>query len=154
LNLAKAAPGFCSSLPSVTARRQPFPAESTVKFQFMRLSRPLALPRVQPIVPILRSTPFSDPAWRFEPKYDGFRGFVYLTGGKCANYSKPGNAFSKFDELRSRLRAELPRLEVILDGEIIAIDEGRWRHELSRGPSPTLRISRRILESFPAFRSG
>ena len=86
----------------------------------------VSLPRVEPIVPTLRPMPFNDPAWLFEPKYDGFHGMVYLTGRKCTIYSKRGNAFSKFEELRRRLCAELPRLEVILDGEIIAIDdEGR-----------------------------
>jgi bifunctional non-homologous end joining protein LigD len=85
-----------------------------------------SVPRIEPIVPVLRLAAFNDPAWLFEPKYDGFRGMVYLTGGKCTIYSKRGNAFSKFDALRQRLCAELPRLDVILDGEIIAIDgEGR-----------------------------
>ena len=88
-------------------------------------ARPV-LPRITPIVPSLRLQAFNDPAWLFEPKYDGFRGMVYLTGGKCTIYSKRGNRFAKFDELRRRLCAELPRMEVILDGEIIAIDdEGR-----------------------------
>jgi hypothetical protein len=35
---------------------------------------PVTLPLVQPIVPVLRGAPFDDPAWLFEPKYDGFRG--------------------------------------------------------------------------------
>jgi bifunctional non-homologous end joining protein LigD len=84
------------------------------------------LPRVEPIVPVALPQPFSHPDWLFEPKYDGFRGMVYLTGRKCTIYSKRGNAFSRFDELRRRLCTELPKVEVILDGEIIAIDdEGR-----------------------------
>ena len=32
------------------------------------------LPLVAPIVPFLRDQPFDDPVYRFEPKYDGFRG--------------------------------------------------------------------------------
>jgi bifunctional non-homologous end joining protein LigD len=84
---------------------------------------PTALPKIDPIVPIVRPTPFNDPAWLFEPKYDGFRGMVYLTGRTCTIYSKRGNSFSRFDELRRQLCAELPKLEVILDGEIVAIDE-------------------------------
>jgi hypothetical protein len=35
-----------------------------------------------------------------------------------------GNRFSRFPELCERIRAELPRPEVILDGEVVAIDEG------------------------------
>jgi bifunctional non-homologous end joining protein LigD len=84
------------------------------------------LPRIEPIVPTARPLAFDDPQWLFEPKYDGFRGVVYLSRGGCTIYSKRGNRFSRFDELRRGLCAELPRIEVILDGEIIAIDdEGR-----------------------------
>jgi bifunctional non-homologous end joining protein LigD len=93
------------------------------------------LPRVQPIVPTLKSQPFNSPAWLYEPKYDGFRGIVYLARKTCSMYSKRGNRFSRFEELRRRICAELPRRELILDGEIVAIDgEGRvsfW--DLMRG---------------------
>jgi hypothetical protein len=69
---------------------------------------------------------FNDPAWLFEPKYDGFRGMVYLTRQGCTIYSKRGNAFAQFPELVERICAELPRREVILDGEVVAIGgEGR-----------------------------
>lgn len=84
------------------------------------------LPRIAPIVPRLRPTPFNDPAWLFEPKYDGFRGIFYLTRRGCAMYSKRGNRFSRFPELCERIRSEFGRREVILDGEVIALDsEGR-----------------------------
>jgi hypothetical protein len=52
-----------------------------------------ALPRIAPIVLVLRPGLFNDPAWLFEPKYDGFRGPVYLTGQQCTIYSKRGNSF-------------------------------------------------------------
>jgi ATP-dependent DNA ligase len=45
----------------------------------MPMPTPRKLPTVEPIVPMLRPTPFNNPAWLFEPKYDGFRGIVYLT---------------------------------------------------------------------------
>jgi bifunctional non-homologous end joining protein LigD len=79
-------------------------------------------PLVHPILPALRSQPFNNPAWLFEPKYDGFRGMLYLTRRSCSIYSKRGNRFGRFEELRERICAELPRREVILDGEIVAID--------------------------------
>jgi bifunctional non-homologous end joining protein LigD len=85
-----------------------------------------ALPRVEPIVPTLRPAAFNNPAWLFEPKYDGYRGVFYLTRQGCAMYSKRGNRFSRFPELCEGIRAELGRREVILDGEVIALDsEGR-----------------------------
>jgi hypothetical protein len=37
-------------------------------------------------------------------------------------YSKRGNRFSRFEELRQRICRELPRRELILDGEIVAIN--------------------------------
>lgn len=70
----------------------------------------VALPRVEPIVPTLRPHPFNDPAWLFEPQYDGFRVVFYLHHGGCAMYSKRGNRFSRFPELCERILAERPGL--------------------------------------------
>jgi hypothetical protein len=44
-----------------------------------RAAESLSLPEVEPIVPIERPTAFNDPAWLFEPKYDGYRGLLYVT---------------------------------------------------------------------------
>jgi bifunctional non-homologous end joining protein LigD len=77
------------------------------------------LPSISPIVPTLRRQPFNDPAWLFEPKFDGFRGLVYLTPRSCAMYSKRNNRFSRFEELRQPICQELPRRELIFDGEIV-----------------------------------
>lgn len=94
-----------------------------------------ATQRMAPIIPTTRPQAFNDPRWLFEPKYDGFRGMLYLTRQNCGMYSKRGNRFTRFPELCDLLRAELGRREVILDGEVIAFDlEGRinfW--ELMRG---------------------
>jgi bifunctional non-homologous end joining protein LigD len=81
------------------------------------------LPRVQPIVPTARPQPFSDPAWLFEPKYDEFRGMLYVTGQSCTLYSKRGNVMNRFHDLAEQLWHELPKREVILDGEIVALDD-------------------------------
>jgi bifunctional non-homologous end joining protein LigD len=93
------------------------------------------LPTVEPIVPALRRDPFNHPGWLFEPKYDGFRGMLYLTRHSCSLYSKRGNRMTRFQGLAEQLRVELGRREAILDGEIVALDdEGRisfW--DLMRG---------------------
>ena len=81
------------------------------------------LPRVDPILLVPKPVPFNDPSWLFEPKYDGFRGLVYLTPKRCTIYSKRGNAFSRFPGLAEELRVQLPQREAILDGEVVAIDE-------------------------------
>jgi ATP-dependent DNA ligase len=47
----------------------------------------------------VRPRPFNDPAWLFEPKYDGFRGMLYLTRQSCTLYSKRGNRMTRFQAL-------------------------------------------------------
>ena len=48
------------------------------------------LPLVEPIIPELHGVPFDDQAWLFEPKYDGFRGLLYVTRQGCYFRSKRG----------------------------------------------------------------
>lgn len=50
-----------------------------------------------------RSHPFDDPDWLFEPKYDGFRGIVYIAGTECVIRSKRGGAFKRFGSLAAEL---------------------------------------------------
>jgi bifunctional non-homologous end joining protein LigD len=82
-----------------------------------------ALPWVEPIVPVARQHAFNDSAWLFEPKYDGFRGVLYLARQRCSLYSKRRNRMNRFQTLADQLRDELGRREVILDGEIVALDD-------------------------------
>jgi len=85
-----------------------------------------ALPAIPPIVPTLKQDAFNHPAWLFEPKYDGFRGMLYLTRSGCNLYSKRGNLMIRFAELSRQVAAELGARELILDGEIVSLDdEGR-----------------------------
>ena len=66
------------------------------------------------------------PAWLFEPKYDGYRGLLYVTRQGCHFRSKRGNVLKRFEQLCYWVREELPVKEAILDGEVVAIDgEGR-----------------------------
>ncbi|HEY9014096.1 MAG TPA: hypothetical protein VIM84_03415 [Gemmatimonadales bacterium] len=86
----------------------------------------IALPRIEPVVPASRRDPFNDPAWLFEPKYDGFRGIFYYNRQGCSLYSKRGNRMTRFEGLAHQIGLELGRRNVILDGEIVALDdEGR-----------------------------
>ena len=84
------------------------------------------LPVVEPILLTPRPDPFSDPAWLFEPKYDGYRGLLYITRRSCCFRSKRGNVLTRFQELCHWVREGLPVKEAILDGEVVALDqEGR-----------------------------
>jgi hypothetical protein len=81
------------------------------------------LPLVRPIVPVLRGVPFDDPAWLFEPKYDGFRGLLYVSPRNCWFRSKRRNTMTRFQELAEQVRDELRVRSAILDGEIVSLDE-------------------------------
>jgi bifunctional non-homologous end joining protein LigD len=92
------------------------------------LARPLdaraasGLPQIDPIGLATRADAFDDPEWLFEPKYDGFRGLVYASKLGCEIRSRRDLRFDRFDELCSRVARVLGAREVILDGEIVALD--------------------------------
>jgi ATP-dependent DNA ligase len=62
-----------------------------------RVSR--TLPTVEPILLTPRGDAFDDPAWLFEPAYDGYRGLLYVTRNGCHFRSKRGNTLKRFEEL-------------------------------------------------------
>ena len=80
------------------------------------------LPQIDPIALATRADAFDDPEWLFEPKYDGFRGLVYASKLGCEIRSRRDFRFDRFDELCNRVARVLGAREVILDGEIVALD--------------------------------
>jgi bifunctional non-homologous end joining protein LigD len=85
-----------------------------------------ALPTIEPIVPVSGSPPLHHPQWIYEPKFDGFRGVLYVSGRECYIRSRREKVLSRFADLALRVGAELHTREVILDGEVVALDdEGR-----------------------------
>jgi bifunctional non-homologous end joining protein LigD len=92
------------------------------------LARPLdvpaisGLPQIDPIALATRADAFDDPEWLFEPKYDGFRGLVYASELGCEIRSRRHLGFDRFDDLCHRIARVLGAQEVILDGEIVALD--------------------------------
>jgi bifunctional non-homologous end joining protein LigD len=79
-----------------------------------------------PIVPVAGSPPLHDPQWIYEPKFDGFRGVLYVSGRECYIRSKRSNVLRRFADLALRVGAELHTRDAILDGEVVALDdEGR-----------------------------
>jgi bifunctional non-homologous end joining protein LigD len=105
-----------------------------------RVSR--TLPTVEPILVTPRGDAFDDPAWLFEPKYDGYRGLLYVTRKGCHFRSKRGNILKRFEELCYWVREELPVKEAILDGEVVALD--------SEGRMPLTRRKRALAKLVPA----
>jgi len=70
-----------------------------------------------------RDEPFSDPAWLFELKLDGYRLLASRGSGPPRLFSRNGNDLaSSFPEV-TRAVGALPMGRVLLDGEVVALDE-------------------------------
>ncbi|MFN8584539.1 MAG: non-homologous end-joining DNA ligase [Dehalococcoidia bacterium] len=70
-----------------------------------------------------RPTPFSDPRWLFEPKLDGVRTLAFVHDGAVELRSRRGlDNTRQYPSVVSGLKQQ-PARELILDGEIVALDE-------------------------------
>jgi bifunctional non-homologous end joining protein LigD len=68
--------------------------------------------------------PFSDPRWLFEIKYDGVRVLASRAGSRVELRGRSGTVVTeRYPEIALALRA-LPLERFVLDGEIVALDEG------------------------------
>jgi len=84
------------------------------------------LAKAQPAVP---DQPDGDPAWLYEPKWDGFRCLVFRDGDEVLLGSRSLKPLDRyFPEVLDAVRAELPP-RVVLDGELVVPREhdGRTR---------------------------
>ena len=86
-------------------------------------NRPDRLRTVQPIVPVLAQYPFNDPAWLFEPKFDGYRGLLHVSPAGTAFFSKRCLLMKRFSAFAEELRDQLRGRDALLDGEVVAFDE-------------------------------
>src|SRR6266545_3614013 len=67
--------------------------------------------------------PTPEDAWGFEFKWDGIRALAYVDGGRVRLQSRTGDDITpRYPEIHPMGRA-LGSAEVILDGEIVALDE-------------------------------
>jgi bifunctional non-homologous end joining protein LigD len=68
-------------------------------------------------------TPTPDSAWGFEFKWDGIRALAYVDGGRVRLRSRRGEEITqRYPEMHAMGRA-VGSSEVILDGEVVALDE-------------------------------
>jgi ATP-dependent DNA ligase len=90
-----------------------------------------------PVPYIHRALPFDDPAWVFQPKYQGLRGFVIRTARGCEIRSARELRPERIAELADRVTGVLGPRQAVLDGEVVALDrEGRPSlRDLLRGRS-------------------
>jgi len=95
----------------------------------------MALPRIEPIIPIRRREPFDDPGWLFDVKYDGFRAVCYVEQGRARLGSRNGNDLPRFALFGAEIASVLEVEEAVLDGEVIVADAtGRPQfYDLLRG---------------------
>src|ERR671920_467882 len=80
-----------------------------------------ALPRVELISLVPRPEPFDDPAWIFEPRYDGFPAVLYHSEEGCDTEVLQETALP-LQDLRDRVAEVLGSREAILAGQIVALD--------------------------------
>jgi bifunctional non-homologous end joining protein LigD len=77
---------------------------------------------LQPMEPVIWQTPFDDPQWQFEIKWDGVRCLAYAEGDEVRLYGRRGTNWSaRFPELREALRGS----GKVLDGELVVLQDGR-----------------------------
>ncbi|HVC75549.1 MAG TPA: non-homologous end-joining DNA ligase [Candidatus Micrarchaeaceae archaeon] len=85
--------------------------------------RPMPV-RIEPMMAKLATAiPKPDTAWGFEFKWDGIRALAYVEGGRVRLLSRSGEDVSpRYPEIHPMGRT-LGSREVILDGEVVALDE-------------------------------
>ncbi len=81
------------------------------------------LPRdLRPMLATLGTLPEDDESWAYEFKWDGIRAISYVDGGRIHVASRNGNDLTaSFPELRA-VGEQLGSHQVVLDGEIVALD--------------------------------
>jgi bifunctional non-homologous end joining protein LigD len=78
---------------------------------------------IEPMTATLADAPFSDPAWLFELKWDGYRVQAHIRGGKVALYTRRGlDAAAYFPELAGP-PDWIDAREAIVDGEVVALND-------------------------------
>ena len=80
--------------------------------------------RIEPMyAKVVRKPPTPDNSWGFEFKWDGIRAEAYVEGGTVRLLSRSGeNITARYPEIHAMGRA-LGSAEVVLDGEIVALDD-------------------------------
>jgi bifunctional non-homologous end joining protein LigD len=110
--------------------------------------------RYQPTLAVASDTLPTGEGWVYEPKWDGFRAIVTVTGGDVTFTSRNGNDLTqRFRDLARAASGAIATSDAVLDGEICALDdEGRSRFSLlqeGRGTAALVLFDLLELESEP-----
>lgn len=96
------------------------------------------MPRLRPMLASPFGEPFDDAEWLFEVKWDGYRALAYVSGDDVyldSRNRKP--LLPQFPNLRDITRA-VRAGQVVLDGEIVAMREGRVDFSYLRTGPPSV----------------
>jgi bifunctional non-homologous end joining protein LigD len=130
------------------------PAEPAKKRAPAKRAKADPLPRsISPMLATLVDTPFDDPAWLFEVKWDGFRAIASIDEkGAVTLTSRNGlDLLRRFKELDA-IGAAFRSLPAIVDGEICALDaEGRSSFQALQQIDMVARGKSRAPLTFVAF---
>ena len=90
---------------------------------------PEPLPPPQPMMATLVDEPFDDERWIFEPKWDGIRALGFCEDETVLLSRNQRDITAAYPELQ-RLHERLVCFDAVVDGEIVAMEEGRPSFEL------------------------
>ncbi len=113
------------SIEDLKAGRLPDPWRGAVTPEaLLRVGRPAGFPALAaPMMAHAGGGPFSHRDWLFEPKLDGFRVLAHVRHGAVTLRSRTGlDMTEKFPEAAAELAAQ-PVDEMVVDGELVALDE-------------------------------
>jgi bifunctional non-homologous end joining protein LigD len=84
--------------------------------------------RLAPMQPSAGVEPFDDSDYLFEPWWPGVRALAWIDGGRLVRLQAEGlaDALTSFGELADELPAQLTDDGTVLDGWLLALDEGGW----------------------------
>jgi bifunctional non-homologous end joining protein LigD len=107
------------------ARKKIPPAKPPARVEPKSTGIPEPFPtRIEPMNAQVGTEPFTDPAWMFEPKLDGYRATAYLHDGTVRILSRGGVDYSSYFPHIVRALAAQPVKEMVLDAEIGAFEDG------------------------------
>ena len=107
--------------------RMPDPALASGK-GLGNIGTPAPFPKkLRPMLARLIAEPFSHPDWLFEPKLDGFRALAFLRDGDVTLLSRNSTDLTGYYPAVVEELAAQPEAEMVLDGEVVALDEGACR---------------------------
>src|SRR5438445_4052484 len=75
----------------------------------------------QPMPLLKRRSPFDDPNWLFELKYDGYRSLAVIEHGRAQLLSRNGHPFASFSALAESISYSLLNVRAVIDGEICSL---------------------------------